>query len=105
MSAEHKSLFYPGFPFSSFYLGELWQAKAVMTTYGIIKLNSDDKPVVALVDVEGSQPSFTEADKEEISAYFFGRPPPEISIQIAHSQDCSRSATVIGDEARCPLYI
>jgi hypothetical protein len=58
-----------------------------MTTYGIIKLNSDDKPVVALVDVEGTQPSFTETDKEEISAYFFGRPSPAITIQVAHSQD------------------
>jgi hypothetical protein len=71
-----------------------------MTTYGIIKLNSDDKPVVALVDVEGSQPSFTQTDKEEISAYFFGRPPPEISIQIAHSQDSNRR-----DHHRAPDYV
>jgi hypothetical protein len=71
-----------------------------MTTYGIIKLNSDDKPVVGLVDVKGSQPSFTETDKEEISAYFFGRPPPEISIQIAHSQDSDRR-----DHERAPDYV
>jgi hypothetical protein len=58
-----------------------------MTTYGIIKLNSDNKPLAALFDAEGSQDFFTETDKEEISAYFFGRPPPAISIQIAHSQD------------------
>ena len=71
-----------------------------MTTYGIIKLNSDDKPVVALVDIEGSQSSFTETDKEEISAYFFGRPPPEISIQIAHSQDSNRR-----EHDRAPDYV
>jgi hypothetical protein len=58
-----------------------------MTTYGIIKLNSDNKPLAALCDAEGSQDFFTETDKEEISAYFFGRPPPAISIQIARSQD------------------
>jgi hypothetical protein len=58
-----------------------------MTTYGIIKLNSDVKPVVALVDAEGSQEYFTKTDKEEIAAYLFGRPPPEISIHIAASQD------------------
>ncbi len=71
-----------------------------MTTYGIIKLNSDDKPVVALVDAEGSQPSFTETDKEEISAYFFGRPPPEISVQIARAQDFDRR-----DHDRAPDYV
>jgi hypothetical protein len=65
-----------------------------------IKLNSDDKPVVAVVDVEGSQPSFTETDKEEISAYFFGRPVPEISVQIAHSQDFNRR-----DHDRAPDYV
>jgi hypothetical protein len=58
-----------------------------MTTYGVIKLNSDVKPVVALVDAEGSQDYFTKKDKEEIAAYFFGWPPPEISLHIAPSQD------------------
>jgi hypothetical protein len=82
------------------FLAPLWQAKALMTTYGIIKLNSDDKPVVALVDIQGSQSSFTETDKEEISAYFFGRPPPEISLQIAHSQDFHRR-----DHDRAPDYV
>jgi hypothetical protein len=71
-----------------------------MTSYGIIKLNSDDKPVVGLVDVKGSQPSFTETDKEEISAYFFGRPAPEISIQIAHAQDSNRR-----NHDRAPDYV
>ena len=71
-----------------------------MTTYGIIKLNSDDNPVVALVDAEGSQPSFTETDKEEIFAYFVGRPPPEISVQIAHAQDFNRR-----DHDRAPDYV
>ena len=52
------------------------------------------------VDVEGSHPSFTETDKEEISAYFFGRPPPEIGIQIAHSQDSDRR-----EHERAPDYV
>jgi hypothetical protein len=71
-----------------------------MTTYGIIKLNSDDKPLAALFDVEGSQDFFTEADKEEISAYFFGRPPPAISIQIAHAQDFNQR-----NHDRAPDYV
>ncbi len=71
-----------------------------MTTYGIIKLNSDDKPVVALVDVKGSQDSFTETDKQEISAYFFGRPPPAIIMQIAPSQDSNQR-----NHDRAPDYV
>jgi hypothetical protein len=71
-----------------------------MTTYGIIKLNSDVKPVVALVDAEGTQDSFTETDKEEISAYFFGRPPPAISLQVAPSQDANQR-----NHDRTPDYV
>jgi len=71
-----------------------------MTTYGIIKLNSDVKPVVALVDAEGTQDSFTETDKEEISAYFFGRPPPAISLQVAPSQDSNQR-----NHDRTPDYV
>jgi hypothetical protein len=71
-----------------------------MTTYGIIKLNSDNKPLAALFDAEGSQDFFTETDKEVIAAYFFGRPPPAISIQIAHSQDFSQR-----NHDRAPDYV
>ena len=71
-----------------------------MTTYGIIKLNSDDKPVVALVDVEGAQDSFTKTDNEEISAYFFGRPSPAITIQLARSQDSDQR-----NHNRAPDYV
>jgi hypothetical protein len=71
-----------------------------MTTFGVIKLNSDVKPVVALVDAEGTQDFFTRTDKEEISAYFFGRPPPEISLQIAPSQDSDQR-----NHDRVPDYV
>jgi hypothetical protein len=71
-----------------------------MTTYGIIKLNSDAKPVVALVDVEGSQDFFSKTDKEEIAAFFFGRPPPEISVQVAHAQDYHQR-----NHQRAPDYV
>jgi hypothetical protein len=71
-----------------------------MTTYGIVKLNSDVKPVVALVDAEGLQDYFTKKDKEEIAAYFFGRPPPEISIHIAPSQDFDQR-----NHDRAPDYV
>ena len=71
-----------------------------MTTFGVIKLNSDVKPVVALVDAEGAQDFFTKTDKEEISGYLFGRPPPEISLHIAPSQDSGER-----DHDRDPDYV
>jgi hypothetical protein len=53
-----------------------------------------------LVDAEGLQDYFTKKDKEEIAAYFFGRPPPEISIHIAPSQDFSQR-----NHDRAPDYV
>jgi hypothetical protein len=57
-----------------------------MTTYRVT--GGQPRKAIGLLDVEGSQTSFSETDKEKISAHFFGRRPyPEIIIEIHFYQD------------------
>ena len=57
-----------------------------MTTYRVT--GGQPRKAIGLFDVEGSQTSFSETDKEKISAHFFGRRPyPEIIIEIHFYQD------------------
>jgi hypothetical protein len=57
-----------------------------MTTYRVT--GGQPRKAIGLLDVEGSQTSFSETDKEKFSAHFFGRRPyPEIIIEIHFYQD------------------
>jgi hypothetical protein len=61
-----------------------------MTTYRVSKLQFGGQPGIGLLDVEGSQTSFSETDKEEIS-HFFGLPPyPKIIIESYFYQDSNQ---------------